>query len=201
VRRIASYPVLVGPGFEAMAPGEQAVVVGVLEGNAPREPELLLIAFARERWDVSRDAPDRGGYSGYWHELETDVPGLVISLDGATIHTAWRDSGVRMQGTRHEAIYHQGNSPAVDGITDGSRRVIGYRNGDRVTVVGEKDANGTLIPEILYGGELEQLLSERRGGARFATPFGGIFLALVPLAWLARRLHRRIRAGFWKGRV
>jgi DNA-binding transcriptional regulator YiaG len=197
-RRIASYPVLVGPGFKAMAPGEHAVVVGVLEGNAPREPELLLVAFAHERWDVSGHGTDS---SGLWHHLETHVPGLVISLDGDIVHTARSDSKVVMLGSRHEAIYHRGSGVVDKGISDGSRRVIGFKNGDLVTVVGEKDANGTLIPEILYGGELEQLLSERRGFARFTTPAAGICLALVPLAWLAMRLYRRIPVKYRKRRI
>jgi hypothetical protein len=125
----------------------------------------------------------------------------VISLDGDIAHTARSDSKVVMLGSRHEAIYHRGHGMVHKGISDGSRRVIGFKNGDLLTVVGEKDANGTLIPEILYGGELEQLLSERRGFARFTTPAAGICLALVPLAWLAMRLYRRIPVKYRKRRI
>ena len=103
-----------------------------------------------------------------------------------------------MEGKRHEVIYHRGSGVVHEGISEGSRRVIGFKNGDLVTVVGEKDANGTLSPEILYGGELAQLLSRRRGFALSMTLAGGLLIALVPLAWLAMRLHRRIRAGFGK---
>jgi len=199
-RRIASYPVLVGPGFEAMAPGEHAVVVGVLEGNAVLEHGL--VAFSREQWNVERhewgpDAEDRDTWSGSWRSLETRMPGLAVSLDGDIVHTAGRDSGVRMEGRRHQIIYQRSQSGRlVDGISAGSLRIIGYKNGQLVTLVGEKDANGTLIPEVLYGGKRAQLLSARRDSGRSETLVGGGFLliALILLAWLAVRLFRRIRA-------
>jgi hypothetical protein len=193
-RHIASYPVLVGPGFQAMAPGEHAVVVGVLEGNAVLEYEL--VALAREQWDLHGGGRDTGP-SGSWHDLETRMPGLAVSLDDDIVHTAGRDSGVDMEGKRHEVIYQRSRTGQVaDGISEGSLRVIGYKNGDLVTLVGEKDANGTLIPEILHGGELEQLLSARRGNARFDTLVGsGFLIALIPLSWLAVRLYAGLAEG------
>lgn len=198
-RRIASYPVLVGPGLEAMAPGEHAVVVGVLEGNAVLEYEL--VAFAREQWDVREG---RDSASGSWHDFETNVPGLAISVDGDIVHTVRRDSGVRMQGIRHEVIYQRGNGWVVDDIADGSLRAIGFKNGDLVTLVGEKDANGSLIPEILYGGEPAQLLDESRSDSKSGTLVGGcILVALIPFTWLAVRLYTGLADGSievsWKG--
>ena len=71
-RRIASYPVLAGPGFEAMAPGEHAVIFGVLEGNAPIWQHPQLVAYSHEQWHVDHDPGDER--TGYWKDLGTHVP-------------------------------------------------------------------------------------------------------------------------------
>jgi len=55
---------------------------------------------------------------------------------------------------------------------DGTMRWRGFKDGDLLTVVGQKGSTGDLAPKRLFGGDRVQLVQDIRAGARAAFGIG-----------------------------
>jgi hypothetical protein len=141
--RILNLPELDAAAFHATAPGRNIVVTGALEDNKARTPDDL-VAYIKERWNVEQDGDSS---EGSWETVERVLPGLILSIDGGIIRTASADSA-EQGGKRHSAIQYSDSPKGASGIPDGSIRYSGFKNGDRVTIVGEKASKESLIPFI-----------------------------------------------------
>jgi hypothetical protein len=195
-RRIESLPVVDAAAFQAIDPGQDVIITGILDGNTSPSG---LVAYARERYEVSYSEPDEysdGGYRGRWQELDQTVPGLTIRVDDKEVNTV-PVSSARMGGRQHSQIIKRGAGRRADGgdIPEGSIRVVGYRNGDVVTFVGQRDADGRLIPERLYGGTCAQFLESVQFSGLWILVGIGLSLgglASLTLVTMPRRLARMV---------
>jgi len=84
------------------------------------------------------------------------------------------------------------------GIRAGSKRWVGFRNGDCVTIVATKDPQGRLIPEMIFGGDRQGLLDwhgeQVAKGSTLGSVSVGIALFLLVFAALRSRLRRSARS-------
>jgi hypothetical protein len=85
VRHIKNLPVLDRAAFQALAPGEDALVTGVLQGNETLVEDLVL--YKCETWD-RRYVGKYHRPESYWRVTEQLVPSLTLSLPGGELKTA-----------------------------------------------------------------------------------------------------------------
>jgi len=189
-QRIGDLTELDVASFRATPADQDVLITGVLEDNRKRTSDGL-VAYARERWDVEYDSED--GYEGSWKTIETVLPELTVSVDGGQVRTVSVESAT-MGGHRHSQIVeYGGGKQKANGIPEGSIRVIGYKNEDQITIVGQKTAKGHLLPDRLHGGDRAHLLKELETGLWF-TSICGVGMILVAPAILLSALLGRARA-------
>jgi len=66
-------------------------------------------------------------------------------------------------------------------LPDGTRRYRGLYDGDRVTVLGRKSADGGVLPEHLFGGDRPQFEESQRQAASGLFMAGLCMMAFAPL--------------------
>jgi len=188
-QRIGDLTELDAASFRAIPSDQDVLITGVLEGNRKRTSDGL-VAYARECWDVEYDSED--GYEGSWETIETVLPELTVSVDGGQVRTVSVESAT-MGGHRHSQIVEYGDGKQkANGIPEGSIRVIGYKNEDQITIVGQK-TKGRLLPDRLHGGDRAHLLQELETGLWF-TSICGVGLILIAPAILLSALLGRVKA-------
>jgi hypothetical protein len=146
--------------------GEEVALTGILSDNPPitDDPELdiaqyELVAYKVEIYNTHRTGTGSNRRTrGDWDTLRTVVDSLTMEVEGQVI-TINGDANVTLGGSLHTYNADQIQS-------DGSRRVSGFLNGDQVTMVGERLESGEFVPDQLYGGTREELVSDTRTGAK-----------------------------------
>ena len=83
---------------------------------------------------------------------------------------------IEWDGNLHVAVPPSGSSKTVNGITRESAQVMGFKNGDQVTVIGLKGSDGSLIPKRIFGGDRATLLRELIRNAWLAYSLGIAFV-------------------------
>jgi hypothetical protein len=88
---------------------------------------------------------------------------------------------VILSGKRHSTtVLVPEHGKVADGMVDGTERVIGFVDGDNVTVVGERVPGGFVISR-LYGGSAARMQLEGLAGVVFFYAWGVAMLLLVPV--------------------
>lgn len=173
-RRINNLPDMDVATINTMASGEAVVITGTLNGNEEIHSEGL-VAYRVEEWMVSEPSSDDSSPSGRWDTVERNVPALNLDAAGGSIATLSNNSA-NLGGSLHEFdVPGTGSLSATDGdrqLADGATRTTGFRNGDLVTVVGQKASTGGVAPDRIFGGDKVQLVDSIRQGARAAFTIG-----------------------------
>ena len=159
-----------------VAPGEKVLITGTLTGNPARVPEGL-VAYARQQASTP--------HVGTWATTAQVWPALAFSIDGKTFHTRQVDA-LSLGGALH--VVEVGITQTV--------RLVGFRNGDLVTLVGYKDATGQLVPLRLHGGSRQELLSHLRRGT-WPTYLASIACTVVALFLVLCAAGKKRLASRW----
>lgn len=171
--RVARLPLADAAGVAAAAPGDDLLVSGVLDGNAPLLDDSPLVAYAEEVWVVTATGGEDGEASGEpfgrWQSQVVSVPPLTLLVGEAPV-VLQAASGLRLGGALRETIVpSEGGLVAEDAqgqaLPAGSRRYRGLVNGDLVTVLGQKAAAGGLIPQHLFAGDRVAFAASQRQAA------------------------------------
>jgi hypothetical protein len=185
-RRIQDLPVLDASGYYALEPGTQVAMTGVLEDNETLTSDGL-VAFERAEWDVkeSTDSDGDKSYSGTWNTVETNFPALTFSSGGGIIKTlpATPTTGGNLNETIVDGKGSLKASYNNRTLADGAVRTQGFKNGELVTFVGVKQADGSMTAERAFGGSKEDLVANIRAGAQvlFAAGIGMMICSPVVL--------------------
>ena len=158
-----------------------------------------LVAYKVDEWNVTTDS--EGDESGKWHTISHNIPSLTFQFEDAqyTLIREQRGAGLSFSGDLYEFLQRSasGKEASYDGekLRDGSHRIRGFRDGDTVTVVGTRTAQGDVIPTRLHGGDRQSLVDDIRGEAHQARLVGGLFgcvggVMLLWLVWGVRSLLR-----------
>ncbi|MCX6026885.1 MAG: hypothetical protein NTY23_11610, partial [Chloroflexi bacterium] len=164
-------------GLDALSMGGTTLLKGTLFAK-PVIGAQGLVAFRRERWVVERDS--EGSLGGRWTLLQTQVPELMLSTSDGTVRMG-RGQNEILSGKRHATtvlVPHDGR--VADGVVEGTERVIGFINGDKLTVVGEWVSSGLALSR-LYGGSAARMQLELLGGVMLFYACGTVMLILVPV--------------------
>ena len=200
-RRIQNLPELTASTFASTATGEEVAVTGTLEGNAPLNA-YNHVAYTVDEWRVDPPDEDDSTPVGSWSSIETVVPELSVAISGGTISTTGVNSAT-MGGNLDEIVDEAFSSQTAkyDGrdLGEGSLRIRGFREGNLITVVGNKASTGDLIPERLYGGDRVQLVDSIRASARTTFIIGIVMMVISPLVLvgglIGAAFGKRRRAG------
>ena len=179
--------------------GEELLFTGVLQDNVPLVEGLDFVACAVEEWKVSRPSDDTRGsseLSGHWENAETVIPALTLELNGQPMSLEETRSG-RLSGNLHIQIV-KGDSPyqaAYEGerLPDGTRRYRGLYDGDLITVLGKKAANGSVLPDHLFAGNRPAFEASQRKMASGLFIFGFCMMAFAPMLLLGGVLWALLR--------
>ena len=165
--------------------GEELLFTGVLRDNAPLLDRF--VAYSAEEWKVTMPSDDTRGSSepsGHWEAAETVIPALTLELDGQPV-SLQETGSARLSGSLHIQMV-RGDSPnqaEYEGefLPDGTRRYQGFFDGDLVTVLGKKSANGGVLPEHIFGGDRLQFEESQRQAASGLFIAGLCLMAFAPL--------------------
>jgi len=191
-RRVERLPVMAAEDVDAAAPGDDVLITGRLEDN-PVIAEDGFVAYVREVWVVERPTPTgqtsarRSEPVGKWEVIERDVPDLTVNVDGRLVQIQ-RTNGVAMSGALHERLIYARTFYAEEAwyqgvkLKEGSERLRGLYNGDRITVLGTRASTGGVVPEELFAGDRETLIQRKKSSVRSLLVFGFCLMGLAPVA-------------------
>jgi hypothetical protein len=178
--------------------GEDTVLTGTLDGNTvlANDPdagdisEYGLVMYQFQRYDRTTRRNNNGGNrtSGSWDTVRTEFQPLTMTVNGETIRFD-RKGSFSINGDLTTYNLDGGST------TDGSRRLRGFRNGDLVTIVAEKQSDGSFKADEIYGGTRDDLIKNTRTAATIfrycgygMVVVGGVLgLVLVVLLIIARQ--------------
>jgi len=108
-----------------------------------------------------------------------------------------KTSSARLSGNLHIQMV-KGNSPHQaeyegERLPDGTKRYRGLFDGDLVTVLGKKSANGGVLPEHIFGGDRLQFEESQRQAASGLLISGLCMIALAPLLLIGGLLFALFR--------
>jgi hypothetical protein len=178
---INSLPSLDWQSLESAIPGTAVIFTGILEENNTAADVGGLVIYTEEVWAVQyNDSEGSEGWEGSWNWLNTYLPDTGVSMNGGTVMIT-QGQDVVIEQTLHEfklAVPRDGRE--VDGIKEGSIRHRGFKAGDEITVVGEKEDAAVSAARIFGGNRaaLEQYLANQVSGLRIT----GVVLGLAGLA-------------------
>ena len=157
------------------------LVTGVLDGNPTRTLDGL-VAYVEQR----RDTPNGVGvhYRETWTTVAQVFPPLSLQVDGQHFQVAQVDS-IEWGGDLHVLALPPDSAKAVNGIAKEAVQVMGFKDGDQVTVIGLKGSDGSLIPTGMYGGDRASLLRELGKDALVAYASGLAFILALWILFLA----------------
>jgi len=96
-----------------------------------------------------------------------------------------KTNSARLSGNLHVQIVKGDSSIqaeyAGERLPDGTKRYRGLFNGDLVTVLGKKSANGGVLPEYIFGGDRLQFEESQRQAASGLLISGLCLIVLAPL--------------------
>lgn len=171
-RMVQALPELDAPALQSLAPGAPVAVTGILEVNEEVADAQGLVIYLEQRWTVE-DTEDEG-WKGAWETVYTASPACSLTLAGDSIALQVAREVV-IDGTLHESrVYVPEQAQQVDGIAEGTLRHIGFKAGDKITVVGSKAAAG-ITPSRVFGGERKALVQHFERQVSGLRIVGGIF--------------------------
>jgi hypothetical protein len=189
-RRIEALPELTAATYGTTASRADVAVTGKLKGNTAIGQDGL-VAYVVEQWDVTTPSSSSSSSSssdnkpsGSWKRIETHLPALSIALPDGTVKTT-ETSSAAISGSLHEFIKQgTGSQKATynnQSLPEGSLRTQGFTDGDLITAVGKKGADGGLQPDHLYAGDRAGLVNEIRTGAQIMFWVGLAMMACSPV--------------------
>jgi hypothetical protein len=182
-RRVEASSLAEVADFEAVVPGKDVLLDGTLGGAAgagsqradERARSYSLVIYMHQRWVCKRDDDD--DYKGSWQLVERVAP-QVITLDGGAVPIALAQ-WVAMTGDRFDSpVLWRGDGRRCDGQTENSMRVVGYRVGDPICVLGQKRDEGSLLIEGVHSGDQDSFIADLEGRAHRKRRLGGILLGV-----------------------
>jgi hypothetical protein len=185
-RYLERLPIQDAAMFAEAPVGSEMIVIGTLDRNETRHYSGL-VAYALERWDVEYDSED--GYQGDWETLEQVWPSLLVQTPNGWLRTAATSSAKFGGETDSQVVRDSDSSTRASGIPEGTIRVVGYKNGAALLVVGRKSDADLLVPTRFYGGTRGALIQELQQANRFTTCFGAAFMLASVLI---------VAAGLWQ---
>jgi hypothetical protein len=188
-RRVARMPIMNAAAVESASPGDLILVTGNLTGNPPARSGSELVAYDSEEWEISYPDNDEGDNQprGDWSSLETIIPELTLDLNGNSLDIL-ADNTAHLNGNLREEIVegHGSGWADYDGmdLPEGSRRFRGVRDGDLVTVYGEKSSTGGVIPDEIFAGDRVAFEENQRQQATGLLYAGLCSILLAPIILL-----------------
>jgi len=181
----------------AAATGEELLFTGVLMDNAPLLDRF--VAYSAEEWKVTIPPDEARGSSepaGHWESAETVIPALTLDLHGQPV-SLQETGSARLSGTLHTQVVKGDSSLQAEHegelLPDGTRRYRGFFDGDLVTVLGRKSADGGVLPEHLFGGDRAQFEESQRQAASGLFMGGLCMMAFAPLLLIGGLLWALLR--------
>ncbi len=178
---ISTLPVFDRQTLESARTGTEVIFTGILDDNSADADVGGLIIYIEEIWAVRyNDSEGSEGWEGSWNRLNTFLPNTGVTLNGGKVMLT-KGQNVVIDQTLHEfklAVPRDGRE--VDGIKEGSIRHRGYKAGDEITVVGEKEEFAVAAGRIFGGNRaaFERHLSNQVSGLRIT----GVAMGLAGLA-------------------
>ena len=178
---IRSMPAFDLQAIESAIPGTAVIFTGILDENVAFADVGGLIIYIEEVWAVKyNDSEGSEGWEGSWDWQNTLLPDTGVIVNGEKVMIT-KGQDVVIDQALHEfklAVPRDGRE--VEGIKEGSLRHRGFKAGDEITVVGEKE-DASVVAVRVFGGNraaLEQYLANQVTGLRIT----GVVLGLVGLA-------------------
>jgi hypothetical protein len=190
---IKNLPELEWSALQNVVPGTQVILSGTLAENSLAADVGGLIIYIEEVWAVRyNDTEGSEGWEGSWNWLNTYLPDTGVNMDGNRVMIT-KGQNVVIEQPLHEfklAVPRDGRE--VDGIKEGSIRHRGYKAGDEVTVVGEKESAAVAAARVFGGNRaaLEQYLAYQVSGLRIAgvvMGLAGLVMIIVSFIFANRR--------------
>ncbi|HNF34973.1 MAG TPA: hypothetical protein PLD33_00100 [Anaerolineales bacterium] len=157
--KVSQIPLMTAQSVEAIAPGGDVLITGIINGDAPTPHLPEFIAYTEERWDVTVSENENGNDntpSGSWTRVQTVVPLLTLDMDGTSVSIQASNTAT-LNGALHEKLVDgTGSLQAVyegQSLHDGAMRYKGLANGDLTTVFGKKASVGGVVPSQLFAGD------------------------------------------------
>lgn len=184
---ISQLPVIEYADYERAEPGTLMVITGILQSaTEPSRPEDLIIYY-EQTWNTEYDEDD--GWTGQWDTYTFSIPKFMIMLSSGKIPVLGAERTLIDLPNHIVMVSEPGTGQVVDGITDGAKRQLGFKENDLITVVGNTSTEG-LIPTRISGGSREDLLtnlSYRVSGLKIAALVFGV-IGFVLLVFAGRKL-------------
>lgn len=180
--------------FEAIPGGNDVMVHGELTGNPTIEGDAVVLV--RERLEFTSSGNDS---DWDWEELESEIPLLVLEMDGGSVVLASDSGPLNLRGERHEVVDVVAGTGLADTfpygdqrLGEGSTRTFTLKNGDTVTALGTRAGENEIAVRELFGGTPAQLSAElAKGAAVFSICVWGLFglggMMLALAAWAGIR--------------
>ncbi len=155
------------PTTPDVATGEEAALTGTLTGNTAitSDPEIdqiadyKVVAYNVERYTRSTSGTGKNRRTtNRWEKIRTVMNTLKMEVGGTPV-TFYGKDNVKLDGDMHS--FQEGTT-----ITSGDLRVIGFRDGDQVTVVGKRMGDGQFMIDQMYGGTRDDLVANTRLAAK-----------------------------------
>lgn len=188
-RRVARMPLLDAAAVENASPGEQLLLTGILTGNSPARGGSELVAYTADEWQVTCPDSEDGDNqpSGDWSSMESVIPELTLEMDGQALKIL-ANSTTRLNGNLQEDIV-PGRGPEqaeYNGrdLPHGSLRFRGVKDGDLVTVYGEKASTGGVLPGELFAGDRVAFEEDQRQQATGLFYAGLCSILIAPIILL-----------------
>lgn len=146
--------------------GEKAALTGDLSGNTlitsdPDIPNIAaykVVAYRIEKYTTSTSGSGSKRRTTHsWKTYKTVINTLKLDVDGTAV-SFYASDGIDISGDMH-------NFQEQTVLTSGDLRVVGFRDGDRVTIVGKRMGD-EFMAEKLHGGTRGDLVSDTRTAAK-----------------------------------
>lgn len=179
--RIARMPQMDAEMVRDAAAGDPLLISGTLAGNTPLLDTTDLVAYREDQWLVTVPSASDADPSGRWQTVRTVVPQLTFTVNDQSL-TILVAEDVRLGGPLHEAILTTDSPTRAtyegESLPNGTQRLQGFRNGDMITVLGNKASTGGIIPEQLFLGDRIAFEEDQRNAAS-ALLYSGICMMLL----------------------
>lgn len=150
-------PSVDGRTFRQAGVGVQLLVTGHLAQNV--ETEAGLVAYEQQKW-VMRDGIGCSVHYG-WETISQSIPDMRVEIPGGLIDVRRPAEPFRLEGKLYDAA-ERGTDKISTSKNEVVIRTVGLRNGDLITLIGQKHKDGYLLPDMIYGGSREDYLGEKK---------------------------------------
>lgn len=117
------------------------------------------MAYEQQKW-VMRDGIGCSVHYG-WETITQSIPDMRMEISGGLIDVRRPAEPLSLEGKLNNAA-ELGMDKVATSENKSATRVVGLRNGDPITLIGQKHEAGYLLPEMIYGGSREDYLGEKK---------------------------------------